>query len=94
LKKLTENRKEVVVCTPLIPEFNDSVKEIEAIANHVAQLGIRVMHLLLYHRFGVSKYRFLGCSYPLKGREELSDEQVERLKKAAASKNLHVKVGG
>jgi pyruvate formate lyase activating enzyme len=94
LKKLVESKKEVVVCTPLIPDFNDSIKEIDANASYAARLGIRVMHLLPYHRFGISKYRFLGRPYPFLGRKELTDEQIAELKETAAAKGLWVKVGG
>jgi len=94
LERLIERGKEVVVCTPLIPGFNDSADQISAIARHVASLGIKEMHLLPYHRFGEGKYRLLGLSYPFQGGKELNEEEIEALKGAAGAEGLWVKAGG
>jgi pyruvate formate lyase activating enzyme len=94
LRRLVEVGKKVVVCTPLIPEFNATMEAIGAIARHVYQLGIREMHLLPYHNFGKSKYRLLGRPYSFGHDQKLKDEEIDRLRETAAERRLQVKVGG
>ncbi|WP_298068484.1 glycyl-radical enzyme activating protein [uncultured Mailhella sp.] len=51
--------------TPVIPGFNDTEKEIAAIAGFARDVGAHVYELLPYHKMGESKYRFLGKDYPM-----------------------------
>jgi len=94
LRRLIERKKQVVVCVPLIPGFNDTPTEIGAIAHYVARLGIQKINLLPYHRFGEGKYRLLGRHYQFQGRKKLSEEEIHGLTKVAAAGGLRVKVGG
>jgi pyruvate formate lyase activating enzyme len=94
LKRLVQRKKVVVVCVPVIPGFNDTPAEIGAIAHHAASLGIQRIHLLPYHRFGEGKYRLLGRPYLFQGRQKLSDEEIDELRKVVAAEGLDVKVGG
>jgi len=60
-----EPRPRIIVRTPVIPGFNDTVAEIDAIAAFVAAAGEDIEYELLpYHRFGENKYRNLGMDYP------------------------------
>ncbi len=64
LKALSATGKEIVVRVPLIPGFNNTIQEVSAIASHVASLdGVREMHLLPFHRLGLSKYAKLEREY-------------------------------
>jgi pyruvate formate lyase activating enzyme len=65
--------KPMLVRTPLIPGFNDSVNDIEAIAHFVkAELPLVSMELLAYNKFGEGKYKRLRRDpTPL----QLQDEQ-------------------
>ncbi len=94
LKRLVERKNEVVVCVPIIPGFNATASEIDAIAHFAASLGIKKINLLPYHRFGEGKYRLLGRHYQFQGRKKLSEEEIHGLKKVAAARGLKVKVGG
>jgi pyruvate formate lyase activating enzyme len=94
LERLLGANKQVVACTPLIPGFNDTVRQIRAIARHVGRLGIGEIHLLPYHRFGAGKYHLLGSPYPFQGKEELSEKKGEALKESATLEGLCVKFGG
>ncbi|MFV0423229.1 (2S)-3-sulfopropanediol dehydratase activating enzyme [Oleidesulfovibrio sp.] len=69
----------VVVRTPVIPGFNDSEKDIRAIAQFTAKLGVEYQ-LLPYHRLGTQKYHFLGREVPM-GDVKLSDEVMQQLTK-------------
>jgi pyruvate formate lyase activating enzyme len=94
LKRLVERKNKVVVCVPLIPGFNDTASEIDAIAHFAASQGIKKINLLPYHRFGEGKYLLLGRTYQFQGRKKLSEEEIEGLRKVAAARGLRVKVGG
>ncbi len=72
----------VTVRTPVIPGLNDSLEEIEAIANFVESLpGSCQYELLPYHGFGEPKYRQLGMEYPLRDLKPPTEEQMDRLRK-------------
>ena len=58
----------LVIRVPVIPTFNDSVEEIQAIARFAASLpGVNKIHLLPYHRLGQDKYEGLGRPYLMEG---------------------------
>ena len=94
LEKLMQSTQNVVMRTPVIPGFNDTVDEIKTIAQFAKKLGITHLHLLPYHRFGLGKYRLMGKAYVFKGSEKLPDDCVQELKETAAKQGLSVQVGG
>ena len=67
LRKLVAGfpRLSIVVRTPLIPGFNDSVEDISAIIEVLKQLPAVTYEVLPYHRLGTPKYGYLGRDYPL-----------------------------
>lgn len=79
LQKLLKNGKEVVVRIPLIPGYNDSVQEIQAIFDFAAQSGVKTIEVLPYHRLGESKYERLSREYLLKGLKTQSDDHIRNL---------------
>ena len=94
LEKLVKKKKNVAVCVPLVPGFNDRATEIGAIARFAAGLDIQEINLLPYHRLGEGKYRLLGRHYEFQAPRKLSEEEIDRLKNVAAAAGLKVKVGG
>lgn len=71
-------RSNIVVRTPVIPGFNDSVEAITELVEFVSNLGGVRHELLKYHRYGSGKYELLGRAYEL-GATELSDERFATL---------------
>ena len=67
LRKLVAGfpRLSIVVRTPLIPGFNDSVEDISKIIEVLRQLPAVTYEVLPYHRLGTPKYEYLGRDYPL-----------------------------
>ena len=54
----------LIVCTPVIPGFNDSRGDIEAIMNFVGIGGSVSYELLPYHRMAQPTYEYLGgCDF-------------------------------
>jgi pyruvate formate lyase activating enzyme len=75
----------VVVRTPVIPGFNDSEQEIQAIVDWIEQAGgASSYELLPYHGFGGPKYHKLGRSYPLEHVKPPSETRMAALRAVAA----------
>jgi len=77
------------VRTPVIPGFNDTVQEIEAIAAFIRDLNVE-FELLPYHRLGTQKYSNMGLDYPM-GEVALENDKFLRLREAAIRAGADVK---
>jgi pyruvate formate lyase activating enzyme len=82
----------LVIRTPVIPGFNDTVEDIREIAGFVStQLsGVSGMELLPYHKLGRGKYRSMGLEYNLFGLETPKKDQMEELENVVRELNLLV----
>jgi pyruvate formate lyase activating enzyme len=70
LHALSAAGKQIIVRVPVVPGFNDTAEDLRAIAVFVASLGgRRAVHLLPFHRLGISKYARLEREYPDAGLE-------------------------
>ena len=88
-KRILENFKkayetfpdiEFIARTPLIPGVNDDEEHIRAVLEFIRpHKNVIDYELLPYHRFGTSKYRFLGKIYELSDFITPSDKSVQRL---------------
>lgn len=94
LRQLAASGARVIVRVPVVPDFNDTPEDIRAIANRVAALGIRELHLLPYHRLGQDKYRLLGRPYSFAGDKKVPDVVMGTLRASAADAGLSVRIGG
>jgi pyruvate formate lyase activating enzyme len=65
LRALAAAGRPLVVRLPLIPAVNDSAEDLGDCFRFLAQLGLRRVDLLPYHRVGIDKYRRLGRPYRL-----------------------------
>lgn len=96
LRRLIAAYAPVTVRVPLIPGFNATVENVQAIGAFVAGLEGDVPHvdLLPYHAFGRSKYTALALPYPWQAHERLTDHQVGELADALRGQGLNVTIGG
>jgi len=87
IKKLTKQRKEVIIRIPVIPGANDSDKEIFAIAEIVKNLknGVKYVELLKYNNLAGSKYKMIGAEYTNFAAEPQTDEVMRELAKRISS---------
>ena len=75
----------IIARTPVIPEFNDTEMDIQAIVNFLNKItGWSQYQLLPYHAFGEAKYRQLGKTYLLQDHLKIDDNQMETLKEVAS----------
>lgn len=68
--------------TPIVPGFNDTEEDIVAIRDFVKQFPNTEYEVLHYHRYGSSKYTFIGREYEL-GEVELDNDLFAHLKSIA-----------
>lgn len=74
----------IIARTPVVPGYNDSEENIQAIADFLTGIpGIREYELLPYHGFGEPKYHQLGRKYQLSALKAPSQEHVAKLKRIA-----------
>lgn len=96
-KKIAESRMcELIIRVPVIPGFNDSEKEILAIAAYADTLpGVAKIHLLPYHKYGQGKYEGLGRPYPMGDAPMIPEEKMEQWRDAVKQRtSLHCQIGG
>ena len=85
---------EMIFRVPVIPNYNDQIETIQAIARLGVELGLKELHLLPYHTFGRAKYERLGRKYPLPDLPSSTMEQMEKLQLAAETTGIEVHVSG
>ncbi len=93
-KKIAHSGVDMTVRVPVIPTFNDTVEEISAIARFAVSIGVKKMHLLPYHRFGLDKYKGLGREYLLPHIVTPDDEKMNTLLDAAKATGIYAQIGG
>lgn len=60
LQKLSENKAEIIIRIPVIPEFNGNLCEMQKIADFLKDLRINKVELLPYHAMGEHKWFAIG----------------------------------
>ena len=60
LQKLSENKAEIIIRIPVIPEFNDKEAEMQKIADYLKGLRLNKVELLPYHAMGEHKWSAIG----------------------------------
>lgn len=83
----------MILRTPVIPGFNDNVGDITAIGKLARAWGLREMHLLPYHTYGVPKYAALDRVYKLPTTPIVPARLLE-IQNALEQLGLRVRVGG
>ncbi|MBZ4688426.1 MAG: glycyl-radical enzyme activating protein family [Clostridiales bacterium] len=74
----------VIVRTPIIPEFNNSLEDIKAIIEFLTKIqNLKDYELLGYHAFGEPKYRQLGRKYQLEQLTPPKKEYISELNQKA-----------
>ncbi|MEM1483517.1 glycyl-radical enzyme activating protein [Oscillospiraceae bacterium PP1C4] len=85
--------KEIVARVPVIPGFNHSLVEMQAIFEKAVQTGIKQVDLLPYHTLGKSKYAKLGREYTLTS-GMLTKEDLGGYLPVGEALGLTIKTGG
>jgi len=93
IKKTYELGKDLWIEIPVIPGYNDSDKNFQAIANFLSPMknGLKV-ELLKYGRHGIYKWRALGKDYPLQHLLPPSNRKIIALAKIIKNKGIKVDI--
>lgn len=84
LIKINEFNIPITIRTPVVPGYNDSIENIEAVANFIKDLSsVNDYELLPYHNLGESKYIALGRTYELSSIQPPDDESIRERVRAA-----------
>jgi pyruvate formate lyase activating enzyme len=75
---------------PVIPGFNDSLKNIKEVAYLASQFKVEKVSLLPYHEFGKSKYEKLGRDYLFQCTNKISEKHLEEIKMVFVEKGIQV----
>jgi len=95
LAALCEAGAEIWVRVPVIPGFNDAAGDIEATAAWVAALGgVRQVHLLPYHAWGIHKGERVGSARPGALTGPPTQEQMGVLAERVRAYGFTVQIGG
>jgi len=68
----------LIIRIPLIPGFTDTEENLRAVTRFIEDVGegVRAIHVLPYHRFGLDKYRMLDLEYRLGDLKPPPEERV------------------
>ena len=88
-KKLSGIGKDMWIRVPVIPDFNNNVMEMTAIAVFVSSLSsVKQVTLMPYHTLGASKYETLGLTYPFDTAKKISESELELFKGIFLKKSI------
>ena len=96
LRRLAASGVPVAARVPVVPGFNDDFRDLAAVAELVAGLGVvKTLRLMPYHNYGLAKYRLLGRDYQFGGVPPLAPESLAgTASRLAAEYGLEVGIGG
>ena len=82
LRRLSDTGKDIWIRIPVIPDFNDSTREMTAISEFLLALPKRVDNVTLmpYHSLGASKYVTLGLEYRYDTTKSISQDRLEEFR--------------
>jgi len=85
----------ILVRIPIIPGFTDDSENINQIGQFLTNIEhVQSVHILAYHRIGLSKYRQIGETYHLEHVEIPSREKIMNIANILKGYQLPVVIGG
>ena len=91
-KRIADHGTPEIIRMPLVPGYNDSRENIEALARFMVDSKIFRLDLVPYHQMGESKYNRLDLVYKLNDVKPYKEEEVEAIKKIFQSYGLKVEI--
>ena len=89
LRRLSSLGKRIWIRVPVIPDFNNSEHEMNAIADIVASLpSVEEVTLMPYHTLGQSKYKTLGLEYTYDPSKKISTDELDNYKKIFSDRGI------
>jgi pyruvate formate lyase activating enzyme len=95
LQKLAGSNENIIVRVPVIPGFNHTPEEMNAIIRFTAALGtVSEIHFLPFHTLGSEKYNMLGMNNPYYDKQQIHVSELSEYIRYAESLGLKSKIGG
>ncbi len=94
MKRLVEEKAEVVARIPVIPGFNDSPGEMARMADVLNEVGVTTVNLLPFHRMGSAKYTAMGQTYFYAQTQPIEPERLESFLNIFEQAGIMAKQGG
>jgi len=76
MKYAIQQNKDIIARIPIIPNYNDSLKDAFEFSKLLKTIGINKVNLLPFHQFGLSKYELMGTNYELKHLKQLHPKDL------------------
>lgn len=90
LERLICDGRQVIVRMPMIPDVNMTPDTLHATGAYLHRIGAADVHLLPYHRLGLSKYQLLGREYAMEATRPPAETTMEEAFSILKSYGLHV----
>jgi pyruvate formate lyase activating enzyme len=95
LKKLAQNKSNIVISLPIITDINDDETNITKTGEFISSLShVQYVSLLPYHRTAADKYKNLGKRYRLQGTQPPTSEKLKIIRETLETFGVTVKIGG
>lgn len=92
LNRISERNAKIHIRIPLIPNFNDTSKDMEEIANYLKKIkGIELVELLNFHQLGYGKYKNLQRQYLAENLKPIKDERIKELSEIFIKNKFNIK---
>ena len=93
LRLAVESGVEITLRIPLIPEYNNSVSELESLADLAKSIAPDAkVSMLPYHKYGANKYDAVGMRYVLADLRENTDEELAQAQTIFESHGFECKI--
>lgn len=88
-----KSKKEMIVRIPIIPNFNDSLKDAKEFGKLLKQHDLKKIELLPFHQFGKSKYKFLNRQYEFENFHQIKKEELTSFSDIIQQYGIDCKIG-
>lgn len=89
LKYAFDSGKKVLPRIPVIPRYNNSLKDAEHFVQRLKEVGTSEVQLLPFHQFGEKKYAMLGKAYIYKNHPVLHEEELMDFRQIFIDHGIH-----
>jgi len=95
LRKLAENKENIIIRIPVIPGFNHTEHEMQNIIDFAANLTpVKEIHFIPYHTLGIEKYAMLGMDYVFESKKPVDPTELKGYTRYTQTKGLIIRIGG
>ena len=92
IKHAILKKKNVLFRIPIIPGYNDSLKDAENFSRLLKLYNINKVELLPFHQFGKSKYKFLNRKYEFENTKQIYAEDLKEYKEVFLTNKIECSI--